>query len=70
MSNTDQVMKAPAQAGHETKPIEQFCVGFNAASPPSKSDPANHDEDMPCTMVTAFAAKSAPPACRRPLFRR
>ena len=70
MSNIDHVMKAPTQADHAAKPIETFGGGFNATSPPSKSDPADYEEDMPCSTVTAFAAKAAPPACRRPLFRR
>jgi len=83
MSNIDHVMKAPTQADHEAKPIETFGGGFNATSPPSKSARAPSpalaptrsssppaEADMPCSTVTAFAAKAAPPACRRPLFRR
>jgi len=70
MSNTEQVTKALAQAGHQAKPIEQFRGDFNATSPPSKNDPADDDADMPRSTVTAFAAKSAPLAGRRPLFRR
>jgi hypothetical protein len=70
MSNIDHVMKASTQAGHDAKPIEKFGGGFNAASPPSKSDPADGELEMPCSTVTGFAAKPAPPAGRRPLFRR
>jgi hypothetical protein len=70
MSNIDHVMKAPAQAGHEAKPIEKFGGGFNAASPPSRNDSADGESEMPCSNLTAFAAKPAPPAGRRPLFRR
>jgi hypothetical protein len=70
MSNIDHVMKAPAQAGHAANPIEKFGGGFNAASPPSKNDPADDEAEMPCSTATAFVAKAAPPAGRRPLFRR
>ena len=45
MSDIDHVMKAPMQADHEAKPIETFGGGFNATSPPSKSDPADDEED-------------------------
>jgi len=70
VSNIDRVVKAPAQVGHEAKPIETFGGGFNAASPRSKSDPADDEVDVPCAAVMAFAAKAPPQACRRPLFRR
>jgi len=70
MTNIDHVMKAPASAGHEVEPIEKFGGGFNAASRPSKRDSADGESEMPCSKVTAFAAKPTPSAGRRPLFRR
>jgi len=70
MSDVEHVMRAPAQASHEAKPIETFGGGFNEASPPSNSDPEDDEEEMPCATVTAFVPKTAPSACRRPLFRR
>lgn len=70
MSNIDKVMKAPASAGREAKPVEKFGGGFNAASPPAKTDSADDETETPCSKVTAFAAKPAPSGGRRPLFRR
>jgi hypothetical protein len=69
MSNIDHVMKAPAQVSHEVKPIGAFGC-FNATSPLSRTDPADGKLKMPGTAATAFAAKPAPPAGRRSLFRR
>jgi hypothetical protein len=69
MSNIDQVVKASAQPGHEVKPIGAFGC-FNAASPLSRTDPADGKLKMPGSAATAFAAKPAPPAGRQPLFRR
>jgi hypothetical protein len=70
MSDIDHVMKGSTQSAPEASSIEELGDSFNAIPSAPRNDVTDGDSEMPRPTVTAFTAKSAPPAGRRPLFRR
>jgi hypothetical protein len=70
MSDIDHTMKASTQSAPEARPIEKSGGAFNATAPASKNDLADGQSKTQRSKVTAFTAKPAPSAGRRPLFRR
>ncbi len=70
MSDIDHMMKASTQSAPEAEPIEKFGESFNAPVHASKNDLAYGQSETPRSTVTAFTAKPAQSAGRRPLYRR
>jgi hypothetical protein len=70
MSDIEHATKASMQSAPEAMPIRTFGRSFNAPPLASKDDLVAGEPERSCAEATAFIAKPALSANRRPLFRR